>query len=146
VRRAAGLLLAAALVGTGCGGDEEEPAPRADTAPRTATRDRPERSRPEPARLVPARCPRGLANCATATGRVVYVEKVDPDGDGDAHVVVFGGNVTGRGLSVIDVRRELRPDPLPRVGDRVTAAGPVYRGSYGQRQIEAREVRVRRLR
>jgi len=38
---------------------------------------------------------------------------------------------------VIDVRRDLRPHPLPAPGDRVSAAGPVHRGSYGQRQIEA---------
>ena len=75
---------------------------------------------------------------------MVYVEKVDPDGDGDAHFVLAGGSVTGPGLSVIDVARALRPDPLPRAGDLVTASGPVYRGSYGQRQIEARVVRVRR--
>ena len=135
----------AAAVGllASCGGDDEDPpAPttRADTAPRTTTAP----SRPAPASLRPARCPAGAANCASVTGRVVYIEKVDPDGDGDAHFVLLGGNVTGRGLSVIDVRRDLRPDPLPRPGDTVTAAGPVYRGSYGQRQIEAREVRVRR--
>jgi hypothetical protein len=43
-------------------------------------------------------------------------------------------------LSVIDVERSLRPHPLPKVGDRVSAAGPVYRGSYGQRQIQATAV------
>jgi len=92
-----------------------------------------------------ARCPADAANCASATGRILYVERVDPDGDGDAHFVIAGkDNVTGLGTSVIDVRRDLRPDPLPRAGDTLTAAGPVYRGSYGQRQIEARVVRVRR--
>lgn len=134
---------AAVALLAGCGGDNEDPpAPttRADTAPRTTTAP----PRPAPAPLRPARCAAGAANCASATGRVVYVEKVDPDGDGDAHFILLGGNVTGRGLSVIDVRRDLRPDPLPRPGDTVTAAGPVYRGSHGQRQIEARELRVRR--
>jgi hypothetical protein len=48
--------------------------------------------------------------------------------------------VTARGISVIDVRRELRPRRLPRLGDLVSAAGPVFTGSYGQRQIEATEV------
>jgi len=43
---------------------------------------------------------------------------------------------------VIDVSRELRPEPLPEPGQILSAAGPVYRGSYGQRQIEATEVRV----
>ncbi len=92
-----------------------------------------------------ARCPAGAANCETATGRVIYVEAVDPDGDGDAHFVLGGSDdVTGPGISVIDVRRDLRPHPLPGVGDRLSAAGPVYPGSYGQSQIQAEVVRVDR--
>jgi hypothetical protein len=89
------------------------------------------------------RCPADAANCASATGEIVYVERVDPDGDGDAHFVLTGGaSVTGPGITVVDVGRGLRPRPLPEVGDMLSAAGPVYRGSYGQRQIEAVEVRV----
>ena len=85
-----------------------------------------------------ARCPRALQGCRTALGRVVYVESVDPDGDGDLHVVLFGRDgITAPGLTAIDVRRGLRPRRDPRVGQLVTAAGPVQRGSYGQRQIHA---------
>ena len=51
-------------------------------------------------------------------------------------------SVTAPGLAVIDVERGLRPHPLPGPGDRVSAAGPVYRGSYGQRQIQADELHV----
>lgn len=70
---------------------------------------------------------------------------MDPDGDGDAHLVLAGAaSVTAPGISVIDVGPSLRPRPLPGIGDLVSAAGPVYRGSYGQRQIEAVEVRVAR--
>ena len=87
-----------------------------------------------------ARCPADLENCSQATGRVVYVEAVDPDGDGDAHYVLSGGSITAPGMSVIDVPRDLRPKRLPRIGDQVSAAGPVYTGSFGQRQIEAIEV------
>jgi len=76
---------------------------------------------------------------------VVAVEAVDPDGDGDAHLVLFSPQaVTAPGITVIDVERELRPHPLPEPGDQVAAAGPVYRGSYGQFQIEATALRVRR--
>jgi hypothetical protein len=76
---------------------------------------------------------------------VLYVERVDPDGDGDAHFVLASRqSVTGPGISVIDVKRSLRPSPLPARGDRLSAAGPVYRGSYGQRQIEAVELNVAR--
>jgi hypothetical protein len=75
---------------------------------------------------------------------VLYVERVDPDGDGDAHYVLAGGNVTARGVSVVDVGRDLRPRRLPRLGDLVSAAGPVFTGSYGQRQIEATELHHQR--
>ena len=74
---------------------------------------------------------------------IVYVEAVDPDGDGDAHFVVAGAeDITAPGLTAIDVARELRPRPLPRVGEWLSAAGPVHRGSFGQSQIEAVEVRA----
>jgi hypothetical protein len=90
-----------------------------------------------------ARCPPDAANCESATGRILYVERVDPDGDGDAHFVIAGkDNITGLGTSVIDVRSDLRPHPLPGAGDVISAAGPVYRGSYGQRQIQADVLRV----
>jgi hypothetical protein len=76
---------------------------------------------------------------------VIAVEAVDPDGDGDAHLVLASPeDVTAPGISVIDVARELRPHPLPRAGDAVAAAGPVYRGSFGQRQIQAIKLRVAR--
>jgi hypothetical protein len=91
-------------------------------------------------------CDPGAGNCETATGRIIYVERVDPDGDGDAHFVLTGSDgITAPRLSVIDVERDLRPDPLPGPGDLVSAAGPVYTGSYGQRQIQATELRFARI-
>jgi hypothetical protein len=70
---------------------------------------------------------------------------VDPDGDGDAHFVLASrDSITGPGISAIDVRKGLRPDPLPGPGDRISAAGPVQRGSYGQRQIHALRLNVAR--
>jgi hypothetical protein len=107
----------------------------------------PDQARAQPAQqrtaLRRARCPRGLQGCRTAFGRVVYVESVDPDGDGDLHVVLFGRDgITAPGLTAVDVRRGLRPRRDPRVGQLVTAAGPVQRGSYGQRQIHAVRFRV----
>jgi hypothetical protein len=122
------LALPAAL--GGCGGDspDESKARAPDPAPPPAGAPAPE----------PATCPAGVANCRTASGSVVYVERVDPDGDGDAHFVLLSrDSITAPGVSVIDVRKDLRPDPLPGPGDRISAAGPVYRGSHGQRQIEA---------
>lgn len=84
-----------------------------------------------------ARCPRGVDGCEVVRGRVLYVERVDPDGDGDLHVVVLDGSITAPGVTAVDVRPGLRPRRDPRVGDRVSAAGPVQPGSYGQSQIHA---------
>jgi hypothetical protein len=45
----------------------------------------------------------------------------------------------------VDVAADLRPRPLPGPGDALSAAGPVLRGSFGQRQIEADVIYVTRL-
>jgi hypothetical protein len=134
---------ATALVAASCGGDEDPPsrAPAAQ-AQRAGRHEAQPRRQELPKRF---RCPREAANCRSARGTIIYVEAVDPDGDGDAHFVLRSSEgVTFPGISVIDVEKRLRPHPLPSVGDAVSAAGPVYRGSYGQRQIQAKRLRVRR--
>jgi hypothetical protein len=105
--------------------------------------DRP--ARPERPKLPRSSCELGLSNCVVASGTVIYVEAVDPDGDGDAHFVTSSEQgVTAPGLTVFDVRTDLRPEPLPDVGDLVGGAGPVFRGSYGQKQIQVTEFHVAR--
>jgi hypothetical protein len=135
LRRAAAVCVTVSLLlVAGCTSDDEDPAARDPGEQRRAS--------PSPP-LEPATCPPGGGNCRAASGRVLYVERVDPDGDGDAHfVLVSRQSITAPGISVIDVRRSLRPSPLPGPGDRISAAGPVRRGSYGQRQIEAVKLRV----
>ena len=129
------VVLAIALA-AGCGDDESD-------APRTAEPS--DRARSVETRQPVAHCPSDLAGCRTATGRILYVERVDPDGDGDAHFVLASREgITAPGISIIDVRRDLRPHPLPARGARLSAAGLVQTGSYGQRQIEAVRVRVAR--
>jgi hypothetical protein len=96
-----------------------------------------------PAAPAPAQCPPGVPECREAEGRIVYVERVDPDGDGDAHFVIADPqSITLPGLTAIDVRTGLRPQPLPGSGDLISVAGPVQTGSYGQRQIHALEINV----
>jgi hypothetical protein len=137
--------VACVLAASGCSSDDERAGREAGDGTETAGD---ERGDPSPSASLPrASCPPALSNCRTASGRVIYVERDDPDGDGDAHFVLASGDsITGPGISVIDVRRSLRPSPLPARGDRLSAAGPVYRGSYGQRQIEAIELNVSRAR
>jgi hypothetical protein len=138
-RRAAALCaVASLLVSSGCASEDED-APRRDFSV-----GEPSSSSPP---VATATCPADAGNCRSATGVVLYVERVDPDGEGDAHFVIASRqSITAPGISVIDVKRSLRPSPVPGRGDRVSAAGPVYRGSYGQRQIEAIELNVARRR
>ncbi len=99
--------------------------------------------KPRPATVKAARCPAGVPECAETEGRILYVEAVDPDGDGDAHFVLLDSqSISLPGITAIDVRKGLRPDPLPGPGDLVSAAGPVQTGSYGQSQIHALEFNV----
>jgi hypothetical protein len=142
------LALVAAAGTAGCSGDEAGITTALQrTAPaRESTSPARKRAVPRQPRLTLARCSSTAApGCRSASGRILYVERVDPDGDGDAHFVLLSReSITGPGLTVVDVRRDLRPRPLPGPGDRISAAGPVYRGSHGQRQIEATEIHVTR--
>ena len=136
--RLAGLAGAAALAVAGCG-DASEPAEKAG---RAASQERDRRTADS---VTPARCPAGLPSCRAVEGRIVYDERIDPDGDGDAHFVIADPEgLTLPGLTAIDVRPGLRPEPLPGPGDLISAAGPVQTGSFGQSQIHALELHVAR--
>lgn len=124
-----------ALVLAGCG-ESRPPAPPAVSSP-TATASPSPAATPRRPRVRRARCPAGTPGCVAVRGRVVYVERVDPDGDGDLHVVLLAGNVTAPGATAIDIAADLRPRRDPRIGDLVAAAGPVERGHLGQAQIHA---------
>jgi hypothetical protein len=135
------VLVTLALTLGACG--SEEP-PRAATPSPTATPT--PTPTPRPRRDVArAHCSSDVAGCRSVRGTIVYVERVDPDGDGDLHVVVEDRrSITLPGLTAVDVAPELRPERDPEVGDRASAAGPVQTGSYGQSQIHALEFHVRR--
>ena len=147
------LVLAVAVVGAGGlfllagdgeerrgGGERRDGGVRRDGGERRGGRD----GRERPEELRPARCPAGVPGCRSVTGPIVFVERVDPDGDGDLHVVIADGSISLPGVTAVDVKPSLRPRRDPRVGDRATAAGPVQTGSYGQRQIHALRFRVQR--
>lgn len=126
----------------GCGSDDSSTtstAGRPQAGHRSSLQDE-----EEPAAELPAaHCPPGLPGCRTTVGRIIYLERVDPDGDGDAHFVVRDPQgITLRGMTAIDVRKGLRPHPLPGLGEWISAAGPVQTGSYGQSQIHAIELNV----
>jgi hypothetical protein len=125
----------------GCGGGDGAATNTAEP-PRAGGRSSPQGAG-EPTVPPAAHCPPGLSGCRTTVGPIVYLERVDPDGDGDAHFVVRDPQgITLRGMTAIDVRKGLRPHPLPGLGEWISAAGPVQTGSYGQSQIHAIELNV----
>ncbi|MEA2178210.1 MAG: hypothetical protein QOG77_1507 [Solirubrobacteraceae bacterium] len=139
------LAAAVALALAGCGGgDAPERAPAARPSATAAPSATPEPA-PRRTRLRAPRCRDEVPDCARVSGRIVYVERVDPDGDGDLHVVVTDPRgVTLPGLTSIDVSKELRPRRDPQVGERAAAMGPVQTGSFDQSQIHALIFRTRR--
>ncbi|HUC06478.1 MAG TPA: hypothetical protein VMR96_00165 [Solirubrobacterales bacterium] len=127
---------------TGCGrtGGATDSDSQTQVIERPAAHNRP---KPPAEKVTPSHCPAGLPSCRHTEGRIVYVERVDPDGDGDAHFVVIDSqSITLPELTAIDVSKGLRPHPLPEAGDLISAAGPVQTGSYGQSQIHALELHV----
>jgi hypothetical protein len=127
--------LAFLLAASGCGRSGPD---LTTQSPSTSAQEvRPDR----PEKVSPSHCPAGHPACRETVGRIVYVERLDPDGDGDAHFVIRDPQgITLPGLTAIDVRKGLRPHPLPGPGDEISAAGPVQTGSYGQHQIHALEL------
>jgi hypothetical protein len=147
-RRRCKSVLAAATVASvlvaasGCGGASDTTDSKRRPPPREGSTSGGE-ARTAPETVTPSHCSAELPSCRATEGRIVYVERVDPDGDGDAHfVVVDPQGITLPGLTAIDVRKGLRPHPLPGPGDLISAAGPVQTGSYGQSQIHALELHV----
>jgi hypothetical protein len=139
------LAVAALTAAGGCGrGGDTTTTPAPDSQASVVERPASHHRAKSPAeKVTPSFCPPDLPSCRSTEGRIAYVEKVDPDGDGDAHfVIVDHQGITLPELTAIDVRRGLRPDPLPGIGDLISAAGPVQVGSYGQDQIHALELHV----
>jgi hypothetical protein len=135
----AGIAILASVSSCGDGGNTSNTAEQ----PRAGERSSPHGEEEAAVKLPAAHCPPGLSGCRTTEGRIVYIERVDPDGDGDAHFVVRDPQgITLRGMTAIDVRKGLRPHPLPGLGEWISAAGPVQTGSYGQSQIHAIELNV----
>jgi hypothetical protein len=135
------IFVLAAVVVAALPGDDRHAEPRAAAPVETPTPTPTPTPRADVRR---SRCPDDVPGCRTVRGTVLYVESVDPDGDGDLHVVVEGGSITLPGMTAIDIAPDLRPRRDPRIGDRVSAAGPVQTGSYGQSQIHALVLHVRR--
>src|SRR5215210_8846564 len=102
--------LVAVLVFAGCGEDAATTNNTTATQPKHTGAAHPPAETDRAPKLHPPPCPPGVDPCVRAAGTILYVERVDPDGDGDAHFVLADSRgVTGPGITVLDVRTDLRP-------------------------------------
>ncbi len=78
---------------------------------------------------------RDIANptCAHVTGRVVWTQRHDPDGDGDRHFIV----VAKLHPRIVKIAPSLPVSHLPRYGTRIDAVGYLYLGASGKMEISA---------
>jgi hypothetical protein len=70
--------------------------------------------------------------CSRVSGRVIWVQKHDPDGDGDRHLIVMA-RLHPR---IVKLAKTFRVEPLPGIGDHVDAVGWVQVGASGHAEID----------
>lgn len=75
--------------------------------------------------------------CARVRGRLVHVESVDPDGDGDLHLVLLDGLKP----RIVKMTAANRVTDVPRLGSAVSATGWSLTGASGRAEVDA--VRLR---
>jgi len=76
--------------------------------------------------------------CREVTGRVLYVEAVDPDGDGDSHLVLVSRqSLTWPGVTIVVIRPPKRLASTPHLGTWVNAIGLPNTGSHGETTLNA---------
>jgi hypothetical protein len=88
-----------------------------------------------PAWTAPCRAsaaPRDRTTCARIAGRVVWIQKHDPDGDGDRHLIV----VSRLRPRIVKVPTDLPLRHLPRLGSRVQATGWIVVGASGHAEVD----------
>jgi hypothetical protein len=80
--------------------------------------------------------PTDWSPCREVDGRVVYIQRVDPDGDGDLHVLLLSRqSVTGPWLTLLKVPDKLRTGMDPGIGRWVRATGHLYTAEHGETSI-----------
>jgi hypothetical protein len=71
--------------------------------------------------------------CVQLAGRVVWMQKHDPDGDGDRHLVV----VSRLRPHIVKLDRAFPVHHLPGLGARVAVTGWIEVGAHGREEIRA---------
>lgn len=72
-------------------------------------------------------------SCVRVTGRVVWLQKHDPDGDGDRHLVV----VARLRPHIVKLNRAFPVRHLPGLGAHVAVTGWIEVGAHGREEIRA---------
>lgn len=72
-------------------------------------------------------------NCGHVEGRVVWIQRHDPDGDGDRHLIVVGRLRP----HIVKIAPALPVSHLPEMGTRIDAVGYISRGASGNLEIDA---------
>lgn len=74
----------------------------------------------------------GGERCARVSGRVVWVQRRDPDGDGDQHVIL----VSRFHVRIVKQRSSRAGLPAPHLGRSYKAVGLTKTGSSGRLEID----------
>ena len=71
--------------------------------------------------------------CEHVSGRVVWIQKHDPDGDGDRHLLI-ADRLHAR---IVKLVRTMPVDRLPKLGAHVDAVGWGMQGASGREEVNA---------
>jgi hypothetical protein len=82
---------------------------------------------------------RGFVNarCSRVVGRVIWLQRHDPDGDGDRHWLVL----SRFHVRIVKLKKEVAVTKLPGVGDQLEATGVTGEGASGHTEINAQVLR-----
>ena len=73
----------------------------------------------------------GKPNCVRVAGRVAWIQKHDPDGDGDRHLIV----IARLRPHIVKLDRRLPVRRLPRLGARVDVTGIIEASGHGRDEL-----------
>jgi hypothetical protein len=79
---------------------------------------------------------RSEPTCAHTSGRVVWVQRRDGDGDGDRHFLIVS-HLHGR---IVKAARTLPVTDLPSIGTSIDAVGWLMVGAHGHDEIDAKRL------
>jgi hypothetical protein len=71
--------------------------------------------------------------CVHVKGRIVWIQRHDPDGDGDRHFVV----IARLHPRIVKIGRDFPIAHLPRIGSAIDATGYLSEGASGHEEVDA---------